>query len=77
VIDDGLISDQRGSLLINVLINAGRNKHRYQRIAEASRDTCHVWSAVKDLLYTSHQYTIKMLTDDNSCYSLLAVFFCN
>jgi Reverse transcriptase (RNA-dependent DNA polymerase) len=61
----------------NLLINSSRNKHRYQRIKDAGRDSRRVWGAVKDLLYTDHQDPRTTLPDIDSFCSLLAEFFVN
>jgi hypothetical protein len=60
------------------LINASRNLHRYQCIAEAGRDTRRVWSAVKNLLYTNYQQATTSFTDEDASFcSTLAIFFLN
>jgi len=58
----------------NPLINGSRNKHRYQGITEAGRDTRRaVCSAVGDLPYTGQQDAMKVPTDNHSSCSSLAV----
>ena len=61
-----------------MLINASRNRCRYQRVIEAGKDTRRVWSAVKDLLCTGHRDATTTSTDaDSSFCSALALFFIN
>jgi hypothetical protein len=62
----------------NELINASRNRFRYQRILKAGKDSRRVWSAVKDLLCTNHHEVVTSSTDSDVsfCYTL-ASFFVN
>lgn len=62
----------------NKLINQSRNRHRYQRVAEAGRSSRRVWSAVKDLLYTSDRGADTPSTDNDATFcSVMAAFFTN
>jgi hypothetical protein len=60
----------------NELINASRNRFRYQRVLEAGKDRRRVWSAVKDLLCTNHHEIVTSSTDSDVsfCYTLAAFF---
>jgi hypothetical protein len=59
------------------LINASRNKHRYQRVVDAGNNSRRVWSAVKDLLHNDRRPGDKSGTtkDDTVFCTSMASFF--
>jgi len=62
----------------NVLIYSSMNRHRYQRIAEAPKDSRRIWSAVIDLLHVdNHEASNQSVHKDSTFCSSLAVFFVN
>ena len=63
----------------NTLIDASRNRHRYERIMEASSDgdSRRVWSAVKELLHGESGPNNGQPDEDAAFSTLLATFFVN